>query len=189
MPIHTSTRRLTSTLTLLAGAIALVAALLGPAQTLAQTRRAVSCPSSTAHAKTRRGAHACERSSHKGKAHRRKHRSKHALAKAPHQGVPVSLPAAYCEDGSPPARASNGSFSCSDGSEPECEDEAEPTRSANGRSLVCAILEGEGEEEAESGESECEEAGSSFCAQAPAPGSDEDSCEASAGESSSFLCE
>lgn len=189
MPIHTSTRRLTSTLTLLACAIALVAALLGPAQTLAQTRRAASCPSSTAHAKTKRGAHACERSSHKGKAHGRKHRSKHALAKAPQQGVPASLPAAYCEDGSSPVRASNGSFSCADGSEPACEDGVQPTRSSNGKSLVCAILGGEGEEEAESGESECEEAGSSSCAQVPAPGSDEHSCEASAGESSSFLCE
>jgi len=189
LPTHTSTRRLTSTLTLLACAIGLVAALLGPAQTLAQTRRAVSCLSSTAHAKTRRGAHACERSSHKGKAHRRKHRSKHALAKAPQQGIPASLPSAYCEDGSPPARASGGSFSCADGSEPECEDGAEPTRSSNGRSLVCAIFEGEGEEESESGESECEEVGSSFCAQIPASGSDEHSCEASAGESSSFLCE
>ncbi len=129
------------------------------------------------------------RSSHKDKAHGRKHRSKHALAKAPHRGVPASLPAAYCEDGSSPVRASNGSFSCADGSEPECEDGAEPTRSSNGRSLVCAIFEGEGEEEAESGESECEEAGSSFCAPIPTPGSDEQSCEASTGESSSFLCE
>ena len=189
MPIHTSTRRLTSTLTLLACAIGLVAALLGPAQTLAQTRRAVGCPSARAHAKTRRGTRACERPSHKGKAHGRKHRSKHALAKAPQQGIPASLPSAYCEDGSPPARASGGSFSCADGSEPECEDGAEPTRSSNGRSLVCAIFEGEGEEESESGESECEEVGSSFCAQIPASGSDEHSCEASAGESSSFLCE
>jgi hypothetical protein len=187
LPIHTSTRRLTSTLTLLACVLALAAALLGPAQTLAQMRRAASCPSSTAHAKTRRTALACERSSHKAKAHGRKHRSKHALAKAPPESVPASLPAAYCEDDSPPARASGGSFSCADGSEPECEDGAEPTRSSNGRSLVCAIFEGE--EEAEAGESECEELGSSFCAQIPAPGSDEHSCEASAGESSSFLCE
>jgi hypothetical protein len=189
LPIHTSTRRLTSTLTLLACAIALAVALLGPAQTLAQTRRAAGCPSSTAHTKAKRDAHACERSSHKGKTHRRKHRSKHALAKTPPQGVPASLPPAYCEDGSPPIRASDGSFSCADGSEPECEDEAQPTRSSNGRSLVCAIPDGEGEEEAESGESECEAVESSTCAQVPASDSDEHSCEASAGESSSFLCE
>jgi hypothetical protein len=187
--IHTSTRRLTSTLTLLACMIVLAAALFGPAQTLAQTRTAASCPSSTTHAKARRGARACGRSSHKSKAHGRKHHSRHALAKAPRQGTPASLPAAYCEDGSSPVRASDGSFSCADGSEPECEDGAQPTRSSNGRSLVCAIPDGEGEEETESGESECEEAGGSFCAQAPASGFDEHSCEASTGESSSFLCE
>ena len=96
---------------------------------------------------------------------------------------------ARCESGQTPVHGANGSFSCSDGSEPECEDGAEPTRSSNGRSLVCAILDGEGEEEAESGESECEEGGSSFCAQIPAPVSDERSCEATSGESSSFLCE
>lgn len=186
LPTLTSTRRLTSTLTLLALAIALVSALLGPAQTLAQTRTA-RCPSSTGHVKARR-AHACARSTHKGKAHGRKHRSKHALAKEPQQGVPASLPAAYCEDGSSPVQASDGSFSCADGSAPECEDGAEPTRSSNGRSLVCAIPGGEGEEEAESGESECEEAGTS-CPQIPAPSSDEHSCEVRAGESSSFLCE
>jgi hypothetical protein len=190
--IRTSTR-LTSALTLLACAIALAAALIGPAQTLAQTHRAVSCPSATSHAKARHGAHTCARSSHKAKGHHRKHRSKHALAKAPQQGVPTALPAAYCEDGAAPVRAGDGSFSCADGSEPECEDGVEPTPSSNGKSLVCAILAGEdeaqAEAEAEAEESECEEAASSYCAPAPIPGSGEHSCEVLSGGGSSFVCE
>jgi hypothetical protein len=191
LPIRTSTRRLTSALTLLACAIALAAALIGPAQTLAQTRRAASCPSSTTHAKAGHGARKCGRSSHKGKSHRGKPRSKHALVKAPKQGVPATLPAASCEDGSAPVRASDGSFSCADGSEPECEDGVEPTRSSNGRRLVCAILAGEeeAESETENGESECEEPAASYCEPAPIPGSSEQSCEASSSASSSFVCE
>jgi hypothetical protein len=175
--------------TLLACLAALATALLGPAQTLAQTRRA-SCSSAAAHAKAAHSVHACGRSSHKGKNHRRRRR-KHAPAKPHQQGVPATLPAAYCEDGSAPARSSDGSFSCADGSEPECEDGAEPTRSSSGRSLVCAILseEAEAEEEAEAGESGCEEAAGPFCTTAAIPGSDEGSCEASSSESSSFVCE
>jgi hypothetical protein len=184
---HTSTRRLTSATSAIACVVALAAGLLGPTQTLAQTRRAAGCSSSPVQAKARRTARTCEHASHRGRSHHRKHHSRHVLAKTPKQGVPTSLPAAYCEDGSPPARASNGAFSCADGSEPECEDGAEPTRSSNGRSLVCATLAGEGEEEAETGESECEEVQSSFCTEAP--GSDEHSCEATSGESSSFICE
>jgi hypothetical protein len=175
----------------LACLLALVAALLGPAQTLAQTRRAT-CSSAAIHTKAVRGVHTCGRSSHKGKGHRRKRHSKHAPAKPHQQGIPATLPAAYCEDGDTPVRSSDGSFSCADGSEPECEDGAEPTRSSSGRSLVCAILseEAEAEEEAEAGESECEEAVGSSCAAAAAIlGSSEQICEASSSESSSFACE
>ncbi|MGH2865479.1 MAG: hypothetical protein ACRDJX_09565 [Solirubrobacteraceae bacterium] len=190
MPVHISIRGLTATL--LTCAITLVAALLVPAQTLARTHRASSCPRATAHAKARHGARACEHPSPKGKGHRGKHRSKskHALAEAPEQGAPASLPAAYCEDGSAPIRRSDGSFACADGSEPECEDGVEPTRSGNGRSLVCAILEGEAEAEGgEAVEPECEEAASSLCSAGPILGSGEQSCEATPGESPSFLCE
>jgi hypothetical protein len=189
--ISTSTQRLTSAMAALACLIALVAALLGPAQTLAQTRRAT-CSSALTHAKAVHGTHACGRSSHKGKGHRRKRHSKHAPAKTHQQGIPATLPAAYCEDGDTPVKSSDGSFSCADGSEPECEDGAEPARSSNGRSLVCAILdeEAQAEEEAEAGESECEEAGDLSCAAAAAiPGSSEQICEASSSESASFVCE
>jgi hypothetical protein len=186
--IHTSTRRLSSAMTVLACLIVLVVALLGPAQTLAQTHKA-SCSSAATHAKAAHSARACGRSLHKGKNHRHKRHSKHAPAKPHQQGIPATLPAAYCEDGNTPVKSSEGSFSCTDGSEPECEDGAEPTRSSNGRSLVCAILSEEAEEEAEAGESECEEADGPFCAVAAIPGSDEESCEVSSSDSSSFTCE
>ena len=185
MPISSSTRRLASALALAAALGVLLAALLGPAQTLAQTRKLV-CSSSTAHTKARRGAHACVQPSHRRKAHHaRRHHAKHAPGTASAEAVATALPAA-CEDGSAPVPSAGGSFSCGDGSEPECEDGSTPVRSADGKSLLCPLAT---EEASEAGEAECEEGIVAACAAGTVPDADEQSCEATSGSASSFVCE
>jgi hypothetical protein len=169
----------------------LAAALLGPSQTLAQTRKAA-C--STVHAKAKR---ACAQSSHKGRHKRKTHRAgkgnaKHALAKTKSKGgssSPVVLAPATCENGSAPVR-SGGSFSCEDGSEPACEDGAAPTTSRNGKSLLCpAPAEPETSSGAGSGEGECEEEEALSCTPVTGSGSSEHVCETSPSAGSSFVCE
>jgi hypothetical protein len=155
MPITASTRRLALALTLALSLGIFVAALIGPSQTLA---KAHSSTCSSAHHKTNCTTPAC---SHKSKAHHAsKCPPKHAKKKAP------ALAGAVCEDGSAPARAKGGSFSCDDGSEPTCENGAIPTRSGNGKTLVCPIIF---EEETSSGETECEE-DTSGCSAGTVPG-------------------
>ncbi len=159
------------------------AALLGPAQTLAQTRKPA-CQT-TAHAKAKHVTHACARPSHKSKTRRTaKHSSKHTSGKTTSglPGTAASVPA-QCENGSAPVRAS-GSFTCSDGSEPECEDGADPTASRNGRSLLCPALQ---EVEPTSAEAECEEEGLE-CTSLDS-GTGEKGCEGSAGAGAGFACE
>jgi len=176
--------RLALALTLTATLSVLGTALLGPAQTLAQTRRAA-C-STGAHAKSRHaGAHACAQSSHKLKAGKR-HGKHSSTKKTSRTGSPGSQAvAALCQDGSAPVRGGDGSFSCADGSEPTCEDGATPTSTRNGKSLLCpAASEGE----PASVETECEEE-SLGCATETSSGSGEQACEASASASSSFVCE
>ncbi len=159
----------------------LVAALIGPAQTLAQTHKP-----SCSHARAKHGARACSQASHKNKTrHSRKHRGKHTLANTPGEAAPA-VEAASCEDGSAPVKEANSSFSCADGSEPECEDGANPTRSHNGKSLLCPVI---AEPESEAGETECEEGLSALCSTEPLPGTKEKTCEASSSTSSSFVCE
>jgi hypothetical protein len=179
--LNISTRRFASTLTLAVFLAVLVAALLGPSQTLAQTHK-LAC----SHARAKRRTHACTQFSDKGKTRHanRRRGGKHSLAQAPSETIPA-LAAASCEDGSAPIRESNGSFSCADGSEPECEDGATPARSGNGKSLLCPVI---GESESES-EAECEESLAATCAQGTLPGSSEHACEASSSASSSFICE
>jgi hypothetical protein len=181
LPTPTSTRRLSSPLTLVVFLAVLVAALLGPAQTLAQTRK----PSCSSHAKARHGAHACVQSSHKASKRHTKKRRKQTLANVPGEAVPTVEPAS-CEDGSAPVQEANGSFSCADGSEPECEDGASPTRSHDGESLLCPVIT---EPEAESGETECEEGLSALCSAEPIPDTREHSCEDSSSTRPSFICE
>ncbi len=184
MLISSPTRRFASVLSLAVALGVLFAALLGPAQTLAQTRKLV-CPGSTAHSRTKRGAHACLQASHKRKTHHaRGHHAKHAVGVAG-ETVAAAVPAS-CEDGSVPVPVTGGSFSCSDGSEPECEDGATPTRSANGKSLLCPLAT---EEESEAGEAECEEDIGNACAADTISGSGEQSCETTSGSASSFVCE
>jgi hypothetical protein len=148
-----SLRRLASALALgLSLGVLAAAALLGPAQTLAQTHRAT-CPSSGAHSKAKHG-HGCAKPARKGKSHRTaKHHAKRTKTKAGSSASGAFVPA-RCEDGSLPVAAANGSFSCDDGSEPECENGAAPTRSSKDKKLLCPVST---HNEPGAGEAECEE--------------------------------
>jgi hypothetical protein len=121
--------------------------------TIAQARKATCSSLSAGHPKR---AAACTQSRHRSKANARPkprakgHHSKHATTKTkPNKtGTPSpKLPspvAAVCEDGSGPVRASDGSFSCNDGSEPACEGDSSPVISRNGLTLVCRDVSSEG---------------------------------------------
>jgi hypothetical protein len=185
-PLHPMTSRpsvrLATALTLAVSLLALVVTLLGPAQTLAQTRKTCSTP--TGQSKTKRTGRACSQSSHRGKKkrHSRKHHTKPATAK---KGAQTSAPAAAsveparCESGQTPVRAANGTFACSDGSEPECEDGATPTASRKGNTLVCPAPS---ELESNSSAAECEE--EELACETVA---DEQACETAGADS--FSCE
>ncbi len=188
MPISPPARRLTLALTLVLSLAVLVAALLGPSQTLAQARRAT-CSSSATDSRAKLAVHTCVQPARKRRTHHAtRHRAKHAKKTRKASPRPPVLAAAYCEDGSVPVRAGNGSFSCDDGSEPACEDGSTPTVSRNGRSLVCPVA-GEGEGEAGSSE-ECQagEAGAGCGAEAGST-SGVPACEAPSSEGSGPACE
>jgi hypothetical protein len=174
--------RLTLALTIVLSLGVLVAALLGPAQTLAQTRK-ISCPSAATRAKAKHEGRACTQSSSKGKGNA-KRRGKHGLKKTKAGSTGSAALAAVCEDGSAPTRGTGSEFSCTDGSEPTCEDGTTPMASRNGKSLICPAA---GESESSTAEAECEDEGLECTG--IGDGSDEQSCEASASESSSFVCE
>jgi hypothetical protein len=180
--------RLAAALTLALSLLALVVTLLGPAQTLAQTRKTCSTP--TGQAKTKHAARTCSRSSrrHKKKHHSRRHHAKLAPAKKTSQtsaSTTATVEPARCEGGQTPVHAANGGFSCSDGSEPECEDGATPTPSRKGNSLVCVVSkEAESESESSASAVECEEEELNCSTLAG-----EQPCETSGGDSSSFSCE
>ncbi len=142
-------RRLTLALTVALALVALVTALIGPAETLAQTHKAA-CSSSAAHAKKAKSTtHPC--ATHKGKS-KSTSKTKHAKKRHKRGGVLPRIPAS-CEDGSTPV-LSEGSFRCSDGSEPQCVDGGAPAASRNGKMLLCPAVAGS---EGGSGEAECEE--------------------------------
>jgi hypothetical protein len=169
-------RRLTPAVTLVLLLGALVTALLGPAQTLAQTHKAP-CSSSAARAETaKRATHPC--ATHKTK-DKTKTKGKHA-AKRTHRSSSAPAIRASCEDGTAPV-PSGGSFSCEDGSEPQCIDGATPKASRDGKLLLCPVAS---EGEAGSGEAECEEE-ELECAASGGPG--EEACEASS--SAAMACE
>ncbi|HEV3033172.1 MAG TPA: hypothetical protein VGX72_00150 [Solirubrobacteraceae bacterium] len=178
-------RRLALALTLALTLSAFVVALLGPAQTLAQTRKAA-CPTSATHGNKKHAAR-CTQPSHKGRAqthHPSKHRVKPNTKTTGETSPPASAPAApaLCEDGNTPVRAADGSFSCADGSEPECEGGASPTASHSGHHLLCPVS---AEAESSSNEAECKQEGSGC-----ATGAGEEVCETSgSGDSSEFACE
>lgn len=178
--------RLTTALTLALSLLALGVTLLGPAQTLAQTRKACSKP--TSQTKTKHAAGACTKSSRRSK--KTRHSSRHHAKPAPTKKAPkTSTPAsasvlpARCEGGEAPVRAADGTFSCNDGSEPECEDGATPTASHKGTRLVCPVST-EADAESSSTGAECEEEGLACNA-----GAGEQPCETSGSDGSSFSCE
>jgi hypothetical protein len=168
--------------------VALAVTLLGPAETLAQTRKG--CPTSASHSRTRHVARGCTQPSHRGKSKSQTHH-KHHTKLAPNKktskaGAPAATSAipARCERGETPARSAEGTFSCSDGSEPECESGAKPTASRKGDALVCPVA-GATEAEASSTGHECEEEGL-----ACSTGAGEPACETpDSSNSSEFACE
>jgi hypothetical protein len=174
-------RRLTLALTIALSLGALVTALIGPAETLAQTHK-TACSSSGHTKKAKSTTHPCptHKSEVKSKVKSRsttkaKHAKKRHKRAAPLPRIPAS-----CEDGSAPV-LSEGSFHCSDGSEPQCVDGATPAASHNGKMLLCpAVAGGEGS----SAEAECEEE-ELECVASSSP--DEEACEAAA--NGSIACE
>jgi hypothetical protein len=178
--------RLATALTLALSLLALVVTLLGPAQTLAQTRRA--CSSTTGRSNTKHAGRTCSQASRRGKKKRRsrRHHTKLAAAK---NGSPTGVPAAasvepaLCEGGQTPVRAANGTFSCSDGSEPECENGATPKASRRGNSLVCPVAS---EPESSSSTAACEAEEEELACSTIAA---EQACETSGVGGPSFSCE
>ncbi|HTU79620.1 MAG TPA: hypothetical protein VMF09_12755 [Solirubrobacteraceae bacterium] len=192
MPKTSRIRRLARPLPIALTLAVLTAALLGPAETLAQTHR-TTCPSAGAHTRDKRARRACAPSSHKPKTHHAvkrdagKGRSKARPARKSGRSRTSGFTPARCEDGSVPALAADGSFSCEEGSEPHCEDGATPTRATGGKTLVCAPAS---EPQAPAGaETECEELEEGEAEEASAcpagassgsgSGSGEQSCQAS----------
>jgi hypothetical protein len=170
-------RRLTLALTIALSLGALVIALIGPAETLAQTHKSA-CSGSAAHAKKAKSTtHPCP--THKSKV-KSTTKAKHTKKKHHKSGGLLLRIPASCEDGNAPV-LSEGSFHCSDGSEPQCVDGATPTASRNGKMLLCPAVAGS---EGSSGEAECEEEELECVTSS---GSDEEACEASA--SGSVACE
>ncbi len=167
---------------------AIVAALLGPAQTLAQTHKPA-CQSS-AHAK-KRTAHTCTQPSHKVKAQARHAAKRHAKRTQQARRPPRRRSRRSGGRGAVRRRqragaGRDGSFSCDDGSEPECEDGATPTSSRNGKSLLCPVA-AEGEASAAKPKPNAKKK-TPGCTPG-ASSDDEQACEAAAGGSSSFVCE
>jgi hypothetical protein len=179
---HPPAHRLALVVTLVLSLGVLVAALLGPAETLAQTRKPA-CSTSAAHTKKAKStAHVCTQATSKGKSHHAAKHSKRKVKKTQKSTSGSSTPIpASCEDGNPPVLGAGKSFSCGDGSEPQCVDGATPKISRNGKSLLCpASTEGE----TSASEAECEEEGLECTASSD---SSEQACEASA--SNSPACE
>jgi hypothetical protein len=138
----------------LAMALAALAALaLFATQGIAQARKSACTSSATAHAHGSSQGCASSAKGHRRKTRKRHHVKKHkkAKSKAKHAQAFIKV-SANCEDGSEPTRASDGSFLCGDGSEPECESGAAPTLSANGSRLQCTVPANAAESE-----SNCEE--------------------------------
>jgi hypothetical protein len=151
MHAHIPTRRLARTLALLVSIGALLAALAGASQTLAQTRGKVACLTSTGHAKTSRHSHVCSARPHKRhRMHKRGSLKRRTAGKGRRSHGAV---AARCENGSAPTLSGEGSFSCEDGSQPECENGATPTPGAH-QTLLCPVV---GEQETGAEEPDCEE--------------------------------
>lgn len=143
--------------------LALLTAVLAPApDALAQAQKtpcARSKPASHRSKCPQHGAKGGRRGSSKG-SHRHPAKSRGAAhaVKTHARNAPAAplLTPAVCADESEPLRASNGTFSCDDGSQPGCEDESSPIREHH--SLACVVTA------PPAGESNCPEEGAgSFC--------------------------
>jgi hypothetical protein len=152
MTSKANAHRIAATAALLLSLGVFAAALLGPAETFAQTHRSACVVS-----RNRADSHACGQKSHSKAKKRRKHHAKlHGGAssgKSATAGSAASVPA-RCENGHAPTLGAEEIFSCEDGSQPECQDGATPTLSPGGSALVCPLL---GEEKAAGEAAECEQ--------------------------------
>ncbi|MFI4989486.1 MAG: hypothetical protein ACHQHO_01040 [Solirubrobacterales bacterium] len=141
---------------------ALVALLCRPAPSSARAG-ASACSSASAHAKqpvracagrTRAGrSHGKakgRRSGHRHPIHKKKQTTHHGSVHAP----PAAARPATCEDGSQPVSEDEGSFSCTNGSEPVCASGVQPTPAKHGVKLVCPAPPAAGSDWSEA---ECED--------------------------------
>ncbi len=212
MIISLPSRILTVAALILSMATVTVLLALAP-QAVAQGRKTACRSSSTAH--PTRNAKACaqskgtSRSSRKRRAHPHSkgqgRRYEHAGAntkRAAVKGTPTTKaksPAgtgqspAICENRSVPVRASDGYFSCADGSEPICENGSIPTLSTNGSALLCGVEPSGGPAPAEA---TCEDGsiplragdGSFSCRDESAPGCENGSTPTLSSDRSTLLC-
>ena len=111
----------------------------------------------------RHGSHACSTSKGSGKGDRRHargkskvgtHHAKHHGAGGKDQSQGEVTSKATCSDGTDPAPAGEGAFTCTDGSEPGCEEGFNPVASSDGSTLLCKPETGGGEEAEEPEEAE-----------------------------------
>jgi hypothetical protein len=181
-------------------------------QAVAQARKAACSSSVTTHPE--RGTRACARASHtsepsqKRRTHRRPkvkgHHSRHAgarkgtaktktkAAKRTDKSATGGQTRALCENGSAPVRASDGSFSCADESEPVCPDGSTPVLSSNGSTLLCdvkASSSGSSEAVCEDGSAPTRAGDGSFsCADESEPVCENGSVPALSSDGSTLLC-
>ena len=151
-PRRRISRHLRGSALALAAAAALLLALAAAATARgSHARRGCTQTAASRHRRHATVKHSCARPHTRPAARRHAAHGHHGGAATP------ALTAARCEDGSLPARAAEGSFECSDGSEPACEDGSEPSRrSASGAPMCVQSTETqEGETCADGSAGEC----------------------------------
>jgi hypothetical protein len=148
----------------LAVALLLVALAMLCAQPSRSLAKSTSSCSSSAAARAKQHVRACagsKRSVHahaKGKGHHAKYntsKKKKAKAKRESTHTPAALRPATCEDGTTPARDSEGEYTCGDGADPICASGAEPLATQSGTRLLCPATSTPG---TEFSEASCEDA-------------------------------
>jgi hypothetical protein len=154
LPSSSAVRRLTILIPASLGAL-LVLLLAAPGRVGARTpghrcasvAHAVRAQRACAHARGRRGhaehQHPAARRRHARHAATRKRAGKRAKSRPIAQTPPAATrPQPSCEDGSKPVSLRDGSFACTDGSEPTCENGAEPAGGSS--ALSCPAAPGAG---------------------------------------------
>lgn len=142
-------RRLRAGLALIA-ALLLAAALSAGAAARPSGAHRSSC--ATRHAKRGSAKHCAKRHAHTTHGTARKAKKP---ARRPAPPAPALTPAS-CEDGTPPARAPGGAYSCEDGSEPSCEDGSDPIRPSAASAPMCRVPKEEPGKECGAASGECE---------------------------------